>query len=497
MIAENDFPGHQPVMDTQEQFIVFSPDPALSREVLNVALRLRRQIYRFFGSATLYDQPAFILVFPSRERYNLPGTGGAAVQFKYRGQNVRIIATFLQENLKEEILPHELVHFLISDLATGSGQQGEPPQLPVFINEGIAEYFSAPQGRRVRFEKSVWDSLQQGKLESFQEIMTSTADWSEAITGGSDSWVKRSQAYSAVSFLASLPEGNVKLRNYLLSYGNATGRMARGSASLRAFEMAFRGDYSSWEEIQKRWVGYIQGREFVTVEGESATIVDSSGEKWQIGVESGPAMWLSGGKLALFEANKPGSFVVFADSQWVAGIFDVYGIYARSPQSGRFRLTLSGREFPGTFDGYARKETVGDPVYHGKAAVGPGTIQARLSVTDKAAVSAGFRVGIDCLILRRDRQQEERNRAAAQRYLQAGIQTYRAGQYRESEANLTAGLNLLPGNATTLEWRAHARMALGRLEDAAKDVDAALMLSPQNQRLEKLKSQIATAKDAK
>lgn len=495
-IAEHDFPGSEPVMDTQQQFIVFSPDQRLSGELLKVVQKLRQEIYRFFGISKIWDQPAFILIFPTRESYGLPSSGGAAVQFKYRGQNVRIIASYLQEGLKEKILPHEMVHFLVGDLSVvGSAPREKPPELPPFINEGIAEYFTAHRGRRILFEKSVWEMFQARKLEPFKTIVTSTASWREMFTSGERGWGLHAQGYSVVSFLASLPDGNVKLRNYILSFGTLASRGSRESASLRAFEMAFRQDYASWEELQNRWMHYIRDREMVIIEAESASVLDSSGEKWE--VKSAPAekLWLSGGKELLFHASKAGSFLTLQSTMPRPGAYDLYAIYTRGPRSGRFRLAVNGKEFPGIFDGYAREEVLCEPVYYGKSILAAGAMTVGFSVVGKRPISGGFELGVDCLILRRDRPLDQRNRAAAQRCLQKAISDYRRGRFAEAEVNFTAAISLIPWDTTAMQWRAYARMATGRLDEAQQDVDAAIKLDPENRSLTELRKRIEAARE--
>ena len=490
-IGEHDFPGVEPAMDTQEQFIVFSPDRNLSKALLDRALKLRLEIYRFFGISKVWDEPAFILVFPTKERYGVLGTGGASVQFRYRSQSVRIIGSYIQEGLEERILPHEMVHFLIADLATvGSSREGESPQLPFFVNEGIAEYFTASPGRRLLFEKSAWETFQAGKLQPLRAVVTSTATWAEAKPGAEGARTHRAQAYSVVSFLASLPDGNLKLRNYISAYGTSTGRVPRESASLQAFETAFRRDYSSWEGLQDRWVQFIRDREIVVWEGESAFLGDSSGEQAEVRSVPEEKLWLSGEKELVFHAGKLGSFVSIQNTLARSGAFDVYAMYIQGPTSGRFRLALNNKEFPGVFDAYARTEKICEPVHYGKALLAAGTVEARFTVVGKAPVSGGFEVGIDCLLLRRDRALEERNRAAAQKYLRAGADYYKRKQFKQAEKNFTAALNLVPGDVTTLEWRAYTRMALGRLDEAKQDADAALKLAPANRRLIELKKRI-------
>ncbi len=495
MIRKQDFPGSEPVMDVQEQFIVFSPDQRLSREILGVVLDLRLRIHRFFSISKVWDEPAFVLIFPTKESYGLRGTGGATIQFKYRNQYIRILSSYLQEHLTDHIVPHEMVHFLIAELSTvGSRSEGKPPELPVFINEGIAEYFSASSGRRLLFEKGVWESYRAGKLENVKKIVTSTAHWAEALTGGEQAGAQRAQGYSVVSFLASLPNGNVKLRNYIMSFGTSAGRFSREEASLRAFEMAFRRDYSSWEELQRRWVQHIQEREIVVLEAESTSVVDSSGDKWEVKSIPKTRLWLSGGQELVFHATKPGSSLKLRSDFDRPGAFDVYGIYTQSPNSGRFKLSLHGKEFPGVFEGYDRTEKVCEPVYHGKALVGPNMVTAGISVVGKARISEGYDVGVDCLVFRRDRRLEESNRAAARRYLQAGAGWYRQRRFGEAEANFSKALDLVPGDTSALEWRAHARLGLGKLEQAEEDVDTAINLAPQKLRLGELKKQIQAAK---
>ncbi|NQT81412.1 hypothetical protein HQ563_00180 [bacterium] len=410
LIAKHDFPASDPAMDTRQQFIVFSPDRRFSRELLGEVMTLRQRVYHFFGISKIWDQPAFILIFPSREKYGLRSTGGAAIQFKYHGQNVRIIASYLQERLKERILPHEMVHFLIADLsAVGSARGGKPPELPIFINEGIAEYFTAHTARRILFEKTIWETFQARKLEPFKKIVTSTESWIEALAPGETSRVKHAQGYSIISFLASLPGGNLKLRNYVMSYGTLANRVPRESASLRAFEMAFRQDYSSWQELQNRWHQYIRERQMLVVEAESASVADSSGEKWEIRSASKEKLSFSGGKELLFHASDTGSFLTLQTIMPSAGTYDVYAIYTRSPQGGRFRLAINEKQFRGIFNGYANKKRLCEPVYYGKSLLADGPMTLRFSLVGKEAISGGFEVGMDCILFRRDARPEQRN----------------------------------------------------------------------------------------
>jgi len=403
MIAERDFPGCEPVMDTQQQFIVFSPDKGLSRELLAAVMKLRQEICHFFGISKVWDQPAFILVFPTRERYGLPSTGGAAVQFKYRGQDVRLIASYLQDELKERILPHEMVHFLIADLsAVGSPRRGKPTELPVFINEGIAEYFTAHPARRLLFEKAVWEIFKAGRLESLRKIVSSAASWPEALSVGPRFWEQRAQAYSVIRFLASLPGGNVKLRNYILSYGTLSSRVSRESASLRAFEMAFRQDYSSWDQLQRRWTQFIRDREIVVIEAESAPVIGSSGEKPDVVTARSEKLWFSGGKAIFFRAAKPGGFLTIQGTMPSTGTYDIYAIYARSPRSGQFRLSLNGKQLPAIFDGYASQNDLCEPVHYGRIPISAGAMTIAFSVVGKQPVSSGFDIGVDCLVFRRE-----------------------------------------------------------------------------------------------
>jgi tetratricopeptide (TPR) repeat protein len=491
LIGERHFPASEPAMDTRQQFIVFSPDTRLSRELLGEVFRLRQRIYRFFGVSKIWDQPAFVLIFPSKERYGLLGTGGAAIHFRYQGENVRIIGSYLQEGLKDKILPHEMVHFLIKDLsAVGAVAAGEPPQLPVFIEEGIAEYFTAPQARRILYEKSAWDALEAGNLEPLKKIVTDTGSWVDALIPDSSSWPQRSQSYSVISFLASLPRGNVKLKNYIMSYGTLANRVPAESASLRAFEMAFRQDYSSLEGFQQRWVQYIREREFVVLEAEAASVADSSGEACEVKSSPKRKLPLSGGKELQFHADGARSSLTLRTNLPRPGAYDLYAIYAQRPEGGRFQVTVNGKTFPKTFDSYARTEALCEPVYYGKSLIGGDGAMIGFSVVGKQVISSGYAIGIDCLLFRRDALLERKNAASAQRQVQSGTAYYQRKQFREAEAKFTAAIHLAPWDASGLEWRAYSRMALGRLGEAQQDVEAALKLKPDNSRLTELGKRI-------
>ncbi len=494
LISQQHCPAAKPAMDARQQFIVFSPDTRLSRELLGELLGLRQRVYRFFGVSKVWEQPAFVLIFPSKEKYGLAGSGGAAIQFRYHGEDVRIIGSYLQEGLRERILPHEMVHFLIKDLsAVGAARGGEPPQLPVFIEEGIVEYFAAPQPRRILFEKNVWEAFQAGKLESFKKNVTTTGAWTESVVTERSSWPQRCQAYSVVSFLAGLPRGNVKLKNYIMSYGTLANRVPPGSACLRAFEMAFRQDYSSWEGLQNRWMGYIREREFVIVEGEGATVTASSGEKWEVRRASSPMLPLSGGKELCFHASGKGSFLTLESTAPAPGAYDVYAIYVQRPNGGQFGLAINATPFPRIFDGYAREERLCEPIHYGKSVVGGGEALLRFSVVGKQVISGGYEIGIDCVFLRRDRALERKNEAAAKRHMEVGARDYQRRDFKRAEGSLSEAIRLAPWDAGALEWRAYVRMALGRLNEAKQDMDAALRLKSDSPRLTELRKQIEEA----
>jgi hypothetical protein len=239
---------------------------------------------------------------------------------------------------------------------------------------------------------------------------------------------------------------------------------------------------------------FIRDSEIVVVEAESASVVDSSGEKWEVTSPPKQKLWLSGKKGLLFHASKKGSFLTLHGTMPRPGAYDVYAVYTRSPRGGRFQLSLNGKEFPGIFDAYAREEKLSEPVYYGKSLIPPGTVTLHFSVVGKEAISAGFEVGADYILLRRDRRLEERNWVTAQKYFRAGTDDYQRGRFSEAEANFTAAIDLFPGNAAALQWRAYARMAMGKLEEAQHDAEAAIQLDPGNPVLTELKNRIERAK---
>ncbi|MFQ5793416.1 MAG: hypothetical protein ACE5JI_23335, partial [Acidobacteriota bacterium] len=83
----------------------------------------------------------------------------------------------------------------------------------------------------------------------------------------------------------------------------------------------------------------------------------------------------------------------------------------------------------------------------------------------------------------------------AKRYFQAGTGDYRRGRFREAEANFTMAIKLLPGDVPALEWRAYVRTAMGRLDEAQQDVDAAIKLDPENRRMKVLEQRIEAARN--
>ena len=247
-----------PAREPREQFLVFAHEAEYADKVLAVALKHRAAAQRFFGTSIIWKEPAVILVYPDKVAYyratGMYGTGGVQVQFRYKGYKVKLIATFEGENLLEHTLPHELTHLIITDMSNRhyfEGRRRDVILTPVWIQEGLAEYFTADDERRESFERLVYWSLHKDEALSLRKMLRQMGYDRKIV-------LHYAQSYSFIAFIAAtVPQGRAKLRTYIQYYNEP--ELAKDP--LKAFRLAFRVSDASIETIEKRWHAWV-GRNY-------------------------------------------------------------------------------------------------------------------------------------------------------------------------------------------------------------------------------------------
>lgn len=244
-----------PAVDVREQFIVYAKDGTRAQEVLAVALKYRTKAQRFFGTSTIWELPALILVYPDKAAYDrstgLVGTGGMHIQTRYKGKRVKLVLTHEGEGVLDHTLPHELMHLLITDMSNRdyfAGAQDNIVGTTVWIQEGLAESLTADADRRADFERLVRWKLHTGELIPLRRLLARMNYEREMM-------LHYAQSYSFVAFIAATMQerGRQRLRNYITSYNDS--RLA--GDPIKNFTLAFQGVAPSIEVLEQRWHAWV------------------------------------------------------------------------------------------------------------------------------------------------------------------------------------------------------------------------------------------------
>jgi hypothetical protein len=248
-----------PATDPRQQFIVYAKDAKRAKQVLAVAVRHRHRAQQFFGTSVIWMEPAVILVYPNGNAYHrswgMYGTGGVQIQARYRGKGVKLklVVTYEGELLLERTLPHELMHLLITDMSNRGyfdGKRGEMTPTPVWIQEGLAEYLTADAERRENFEKFFYWSLHKQEQIPLARLL-------EQMRYDRRAWLHYAQSYSFIAFVAAtVPDGRLRLRNYITSYDDP----ARAKDRMQIFNLTFVGVAPSIEQLERRWHAWVRAR---------------------------------------------------------------------------------------------------------------------------------------------------------------------------------------------------------------------------------------------
>jgi len=249
--------SRHPAKDPRGQFIVYAAKEKMAKKVLNVAVQNRARAQSFFGTSIIWKQPAVLIVYPDEKTYlkewELFGTGGVQLQFRYKGRKIKLIITYEEDKLLERTLPHELMHLLITDMSNRhyfDGRRRDLVPTPVWIQEGLAEYMTADPKRRENFEKFLYWSLYRKEQISLERLLEQM-DYDDKIM------LHYAESYSFIAFIAAtVPNGRLRLRNYITSYN----KKELAEDPLRAFELAFQGVAPSIDVLEKRWHAWVGAR---------------------------------------------------------------------------------------------------------------------------------------------------------------------------------------------------------------------------------------------
>jgi hypothetical protein len=200
---------------------------------------------RQFAGAINQKLP-FFLFTREQDYYDAGGQPGSAGQFSAAEGRLMAVAGSRDEARSWDVIQHEGFHQFARAVIGG--------ELPIWVNEGMAEYFGEgiftgdgfvtgviPPRRLVRIKQQIRDR----KFRPIREMMLlAHADWNEEL-----SIVNYDQAWSMVQFLAHGESGK---------YAGAFVNFMRAVGAGQAWEQAWLNAFGSAEGFEQKWKDYWQ-----------------------------------------------------------------------------------------------------------------------------------------------------------------------------------------------------------------------------------------------
>jgi len=241
-------PREMKIFETRYYFIHTDLAPAGAREAAVRMTAMAEEYHRRtrgFGGAIRHKLP-FHLFRKAEDYYAAGGLRGSAGL--YTGSKLLAIAGERTSPRTWRVVQHEGFHQFVHHVIRG--------QIPVWVNEGLAEYFGeavftgdgfvvgvVPPGRLRRLKSRI----EGGKLKSVREMMRmSYRQWREQLAGGN-----YDQAWSMVHFLVHADDGRyVRALNAFLAA--VSGGMRYENAWVKHFGRDIEGFEKRWRE---HWLG--------------------------------------------------------------------------------------------------------------------------------------------------------------------------------------------------------------------------------------------------
>jgi len=144
----------------------------------------------------------------------------------------------------------------------------------------------------------------------------------------------------------------------------------------------------------------LSGERRYMIEAESTEVVESSGDALSHEV-------LDGGTVMVFRADAEGDAVTLRTFVAATGSYEIAGTFLRSRRCGTYRLNVNGAFVGGEKDFFNERggkgrhcKVLDDKVVFGKISLSSGEVRLRFTAQGRNALSEGFHLGIDSLILR-------------------------------------------------------------------------------------------------
>jgi hypothetical protein len=244
--------GDTVIKDQQDRFIVISPDKELAQKIMDRELMLYEKFHGTFKTLTFWDDPAIVKIFPDANAYVTTtqafGTSAFMAKFRADSRTHRLIASWKQDGLIENLIPHETAHIFITDLARMDEINSTTGNrvLPRWIDEGLAQYFQSADSLRNYKIYIMNMAFRENGVMPFDEFFSAT-DYPD------NTYYFYIQAEVLTHFLLSQPNGDMKVRNYITTF------RSKVKDGKRAFDLAF-PEYAQPGALQAELVAWSKAK---------------------------------------------------------------------------------------------------------------------------------------------------------------------------------------------------------------------------------------------
>ncbi len=248
-VKENFASSNDEIIDDDKGlFIVLCPNPELGKKILQEENKLYFRFLKIFKSLTVWKNPTIIKICYDRSEYEskfqLFGTAGFMTKSKKNSITFRLVASWIQDDLLDNILPHETAHLFVADLAKVdkiNSSKGKPI-LPLWVNEGIAQFFEKDKSFLIFKIYLMQIALHENGQIPFDKFFSYTK-YPE------NTYYFYIQSEVIVRFLLSQPNGYNHIRNYITIF------RSKVKDGYKAFQLSFK-EFYDMENLRKEFLSW-------------------------------------------------------------------------------------------------------------------------------------------------------------------------------------------------------------------------------------------------
>ena len=245
-------PDDHLLYDPNKCFIVLCPDKELGKKILKSELKLYKKYHRIFKTLTFWKNPAVVKIFANRESYvkafNSYSSSALMAKFNAHNRQHRFIASWIQDDLIDNLIPHETAHIFVADLArideinSNEGKQ----VLPLWVNEGIAQFFETNDELFNYKLYTMYMAFKEKGFMPFDYFFTYTRY-------PQNTYYFYIQADILTRFLLSQKNGSKKIRNYITIF------RSKVKDGKKAFNLSF-PEYADLKKLEKELIAWTKAK---------------------------------------------------------------------------------------------------------------------------------------------------------------------------------------------------------------------------------------------